>query len=79
MSSLSCESKSSASKTTPTFPLVITGNKSDLEKDGVVSRQTTCELSHCWENAPYYEASARRRANVDEVFMEGNKIGCASI
>jgi Ras-related protein Rap-1B len=57
-------------KDDPNIPLVIVGNKSDLEDDRVVSRQTAYQLSQQWGNAPYYETSARRRANVDEVFVD---------
>jgi GTPase SAR1 family protein len=57
-------------KDDPEIPLVIVGNKSDLEEDRVVSRQTAYKLSQQWGNAPYYETSARRRANVDEVFVD---------
>ncbi|TGO21839.1 hypothetical protein BPAE_0197g00050 [Botrytis paeoniae] len=51
-------------------PIVIVGNKSDLEQDRMVSRQTAFNVSQSWGNAPYYETSARRRANVDEVFID---------
>jgi Ras-related protein Rap-1B len=51
-------------------PLVIVGNKSDLEEDRVVSRARAFQISEMWGNAPYYETSARRRANVDEVFID---------
>ncbi|KAI5291493.1 Ras- protein rsr1 [Ascosphaera aggregata] len=51
-------------------PLVIVGNKSDLEEDRQVPRQTAFALSKEWGNAPYYETSARRRANVNEVFVD---------
>ncbi|KAH8588672.1 ras family-domain-containing protein, partial [Bisporella sp. PMI_857] len=51
-------------------PIVIVGNKSDLEEDRVVSRQKAFGVSQSWGNAPYYETSARRRANVDEVFID---------
>ena len=57
-------------KDDPNVPLVIVGNKSDLEEDRVVSRQRAYDLSQHWGNAPYYETSARRRANVDEVFVD---------
>lgn len=57
-------------KDDPNIPLVIVGNKSDLEEDRVVSRQRAYQLSQHWGNAPYYETSARRRANVDEVFVD---------
>ena len=42
-------------------PIVIVGNKSDLEEDRVVSRQRAFSISQSWGNAPYYETSARRR------------------
>jgi Ras-related protein Rap-1B len=57
-------------KDSSSVPLVIVGNKSDLEEDRAVSRTQALELSQSWGNAPYYETSARRRANVDEVFKD---------
>jgi Ras-related protein Rap-1B len=57
-------------KDSESVPLVIVGNKSDLEDDRVVSRDRAFKLSQDWGSAPYYETSARRRANVDEVFRD---------
>ena len=51
-------------------PLVIVGNKSDLEEDRAVSRARAFAVSESWGHAPYYETSARRRANVDEAFVD---------
>ena len=51
-------------------PLVIVGNKSDLEENRAVSRARAFAVSEGWGHAPYYETSARRRANVDEVFVD---------
>lgn len=51
-------------------PIVIVGNKSDLEEDRAVPRAKAFALSQSWGNAPYYETSARRRANVNEVFID---------
>ncbi|OOF94732.1 ras-domain-containing protein [Aspergillus sclerotioniger CBS 115572] len=51
-------------------PIVIVGNKSDLEEDRAVQRARAFALSQSWGNAPYYETSARRRANVNEVFID---------
>ena len=51
-------------------PLVIVGNKSDLEDGRAVSRARAFAVSESWGHAPYYETSARRRANVDEVFVD---------
>lgn len=42
-------------------PIVIVGNKSDLEEDRVVTRSRAFAVSQSWGNAPYYETSARRR------------------
>ncbi|KAI9649283.1 Ras- protein rsr1 [Ciborinia camelliae] len=44
-------------------PIVIVGNKSDLEQDRMVSRQVAFNVSQSWGNAPYYETSARRRGS----------------
>ena len=51
-------------------PMVLVGNKSDLEDDRVVSRSRAYAVSSSWGNKPYYETSARRRTNVDEVFKD---------
>lgn len=50
-------------------PLVIVGNKSDLEDDRQVSRDRVVKLAQQWGNAPYFETSARRRINVDNIFV----------
>lgn len=42
-------------------PIVIVGNKSDLEDDRMVTRSRAFAVSQSWGNAPYYETSARRR------------------
>ncbi|PSS28013.1 hypothetical protein M430DRAFT_32539 [Amorphotheca resinae ATCC 22711] len=51
-------------------PIVIVGNKSDLEDERTVTRSEAFSVSQNWGNAPYYETSARRRANVEEVFID---------
>lgn len=48
-------------KEDPNVPIVIVGNKSDLEEHRVVSRAKAFAVSQGWGNAPYYETSARRR------------------
>lgn len=57
-------------KDDPNVPIVLVGNKSDLEQDRQVSRADAFAVSQNWGNVPYYEASARRRANVNEVFVD---------
>jgi len=54
----------------PNVPIVLVGNKSDLEDDRVVSRSRAFQVSQAWGNVPYYETSARRRQNVSEVFVD---------
>lgn len=54
----------------PQFPIVLVGNKSDLEDDRKVSRAKAFHLSQTWGNIPYYETSARRDANVTDVFID---------
>ena len=51
-------------------PLVLVGNKSDLEEARVVSRSRAFAVSRSFGDKPYYETSARRRTNVDEVFKD---------
>lgn len=46
------------------------GNKSDLKTDRQVPREVGTNLSKAWGNVPYYESSARKRINVDEVFAD---------
>lgn len=50
-------------------PIVIVGNKSDLEQDRMVSRQAAFNVSQSWGNAPYYETSARRRGEFFAFFL----------
>ncbi|KAI1246192.1 hypothetical protein MGN70_013089 [Eutypa lata] len=52
-----------------TVPIVICGNKADLEDQRAVPRTKGFSISQRW-GAPYYEASARTRTNVDEVFID---------
>ncbi|KAH7358955.1 transforming protein p29 [Plectosphaerella cucumerina] len=50
-------------------PIVIVGNKADLEESRAVPRQRAFSCSRQW-NAPYYETSARTRVNVEAVFID---------
>ncbi|KAK6370649.1 Ras-related protein rsr1 [Lithohypha guttulata] len=51
------------------IPLVVVGNKSDMEDDRAVPRARAFQLAQSWGQKPYFETSARRRTNVDEVFL----------
>ncbi|KAG6026206.1 Ras- protein rsr1 [Claviceps sp. Clav32 group G5] len=50
-------------------PMVIVGNKADLEESRAVQRAKGFSISQRWK-APYYESSARTRTNVEEVFID---------
>uniref|UniRef100_A0A0R3RJV6 Small monomeric GTPase n=1 Tax=Elaeophora elaphi TaxID=1147741 RepID=A0A0R3RJV6_9BILA len=49
------------------FPIVLVGNKADLESDRLISRQEAEELARRLR-VPYVECSAKHRMNVDESF-----------
>ncbi|XP_028409181.1 ras-like protein RAS2 [Dendronephthya gigantea] len=51
------------------FPMIIVGNKSDLERERVVSAQEGNELGRQLK-IPYIEASAKTRTNVDAAFHD---------
>ncbi|KAK1783808.1 ras family-domain-containing protein [Copromyces sp. CBS 386.78] len=51
------------------IPIVMVGNKADLLDQRAVDRKEAFAISQQW-NAPYYEASARTRTNVDQVFID---------
>lgn len=51
-------------------PIVLVGNKSDLRPERQVPREVGTNLSRAWGNVPYYEASARKKINVDEIFAD---------
>lgn len=59
-----------ALKDDPQVPIVLVGNKSDLEEGRRVSRARAFALSQSWGDVPYYETSAKRRQNVDQVFID---------
>ncbi|KAG0170009.1 Ras- protein Rap-1b [Apophysomyces sp. BC1034] len=51
-------------------PMVIVGNKSDLDDERIVSKEQGMMLSQQWGDKPFYETSARYKLNVDEVFYD---------
>lgn len=50
-------------------PMVLCGNKCDLESSRQVSTQMGKELANCY-GCPFFETSARTRICVDDVFFE---------
>ncbi|KAL3894727.1 MAG: hypothetical protein SGCHY_005106, partial [Lobulomycetales sp.] len=50
-------------------PMVLAGNKCDLEDDRVVTRDQGGNLAQQW-GCTFLETSARKKVNVDEVFFD---------
>ncbi|KAG5459366.1 MAG: ras family-domain-containing protein, partial [Olpidium bornovanus] len=50
-------------------PLVLVGNKCDLEDSRQVSKEHGASLAQQWGGATFLETSARKKINVDEVFF----------
>ncbi|KAI8813044.1 small GTPase superfamily [Cladochytrium replicatum] len=57
-------------KDTEKVPMVLVGNKCDLEDDRVVSREQGGQLASQWGGCTFLETSARKKINVDEVFYD---------
>jgi len=51
------------------IPLVLVGNKCDLDEERQVTTQEGSDLAKSW-SIPFMETSARTRQNVDEVWFE---------
>ncbi|CAI4063638.1 hypothetical protein SUVZ_07G3820 [Saccharomyces uvarum] len=51
-------------------PMVLIGNKADLNNERVISVEEGIEVSSKWGRVPFYETSALLRSNVDEVFVD---------
>eukprot|EP00761_Pharyngomonas_kirbyi_P011387 gb/GECH01011412.1/.p1 GENE.gb/GECH01011412.1/~~gb/GECH01011412.1/.p1 ORF type:complete len:223 (+),score=54.70 gb/GECH01011412.1/:1-669(+) len=49
-------------------PVVLVGNKSDLEEERAVTYEEGKELSDEWNRSDFLETSAKERVNVDEAF-----------
>jgi len=57
-------------KDTDKVPMVLTGNKCDLEDDRVVTKEAGHALANQWGGITFLETSARKKINVDEVFFD---------
>ena len=51
-------------------PMVLVGNKCDLEDDRVLSIEDGVKVSQDWGLVPFYETSAMYKTNVDEAFID---------
>jgi len=50
------------------FPMVLVGNKCDIENERLVSTNEGKDLASRWGSIPFCEASAKSRINVEESF-----------
>jgi small GTP-binding protein len=57
-------------KDTDKVPMVLVGNKCDLEDDRVVGKDQGATLAKQWGDITFLETSARKRINVDAVFLD---------
>lgn len=57
-------------KDSDNVPMVLIGNKCDLEDDRVLSIEDGVKVSQDWGLVPFYETSAMYKTNVDEAFID---------
>jgi len=57
-------------KDTDDVPMILIGNKCDLESDRVVGRDQGQQLARSWGNCSFMETSAKARINVTEAFTD---------
>lgn len=57
-------------KDSDSVPMVLIGNKCDLDDDRVVTIDDGIAVSHEWGLVPFYETSAMYKTNVDEAFVD---------
>ncbi len=57
-------------KDTDKVPMVLAGNKCDLEDDRMVGKEQGSGLASQWGGVTFLETSARKKINVDEVFFD---------
>ncbi|KAK6202498.1 uncharacterized protein RJT21DRAFT_20108 [Scheffersomyces amazonensis] len=57
-------------KDSTNVPMVLVGNKCDLEDDRVLSIEDGVKVSQDWGLVPFYETSAMYKTNVEEAFID---------
>ncbi|OBA24504.1 ras-domain-containing protein [Metschnikowia bicuspidata var. bicuspidata NRRL YB-4993] len=57
-------------KDSENVPMVLIGNKCDLDEDRVISIDDGMNVSQQWGLVPFYETSAMYKTNVDEAFVD---------
>lgn len=51
----------------PQVPMILVGNKCDLENERVVGKEQGQNLARQWSNCAFLETSAKSKINVNEV------------
>lgn len=57
-------------KDSDNVPMVLIGNKCDLDDERVLSIEDGIKVSQLWGLVPFYETSAMYKTNVDEAFID---------
>lgn len=57
-------------KDSDNVPMVLIGNKCDLDDERVLSIEDGIKVSQLWGLVPFYETSAMYKTNVDEAFVD---------
>ncbi|XP_004406035.1 PREDICTED: ras-related protein Rap-1b isoform X4 [Odobenus rosmarus divergens] len=56
--------------TAGTVPMILVGNKCDLEDERVVGKEQGQNLARQWNNCAFLESSAKSKINVNEIFYD---------
>jgi len=57
-------------KDTDEVPIILVGNKCDLEEEREVGRDQGALLARSWGNCSFLETSAKAKVNVNEIFVD---------
>ncbi|CAB1336532.1 unnamed protein product [Coregonus sp. 'balchen'] len=57
-------------KDTEDVPMILVGNKCDLEDERVVGKEQGQNLARQWNNCAFLESSAKSKINVNEIFYD---------
>uniref|UniRef100_A0AAV2LZP8 Ras-related protein Rap-1b n=1 Tax=Knipowitschia caucasica TaxID=637954 RepID=A0AAV2LZP8_KNICA len=70
-------------KDTEDVPMILVGNKCDLEDERVVGKEQGQNLARQWSNCAFLETSAKSKINVNEIFYDLDRnyfpVDCASV